>query len=66
MDPRTGMDDVEKRIFLNLPGFELRPLGRPAHGQSLYRLHYPSFNNNNNNNNKPIDFSFTYTALKLF
>jgi hypothetical protein len=27
--------------FLTLPGFELQPLGRPAHSQSLYRLHYP-------------------------
>jgi hypothetical protein len=26
-----------------LPGFELRPLGRPAHSQSLYQLHCPSF-----------------------
>jgi hypothetical protein len=23
---RTGLDDVEKRIFLTLPGLELRPL----------------------------------------
>jgi hypothetical protein len=27
-----------------LPGLELRPLGRPALSQSLYRLHYPSSN----------------------
>jgi hypothetical protein len=32
---------VEKRIFLTLPGLELRPLGRPASSQSLYQLHYP-------------------------
>jgi hypothetical protein len=30
VDPRTGLDDVEKRKFLTLPGFELRPLGRPT------------------------------------
>jgi hypothetical protein len=30
MDPRTGMDNVEKRKFLTLPGIELRPLGRPT------------------------------------
>jgi hypothetical protein len=30
MDTRPGLDDVEKRKFLNLPGLELRPLGRPA------------------------------------
>jgi hypothetical protein len=29
------------RKFLTLPGLELRPLGRPARSQSLYRLHYP-------------------------
>jgi hypothetical protein len=39
--PRAGMDDVEKRNFFILPGFELRPLGRPARSQSLYRLSYP-------------------------
>jgi hypothetical protein len=39
--PRAGMDDVEKRKFLTLPGLELRPLDRPARSQSLYRLRYP-------------------------
>jgi hypothetical protein len=38
VDPRAGPDDVEKRKFLTLPGLELRPLGRPACNQSLYRL----------------------------
>jgi hypothetical protein len=28
--PRAGLDDVEKRKFLTLPGLELRHLGRPA------------------------------------
>jgi hypothetical protein len=36
--PRSGLEDVEKREFLTLPGLELRPLGRPAHCQLLYRL----------------------------
>jgi hypothetical protein len=27
--------------FLTLPRLELRPLGRPARSQSLYRLRYP-------------------------
>jgi hypothetical protein len=40
--PRTGLDDVEKRKFLTLPGLELRPLCRPARSQSLYRLRYPA------------------------
>jgi hypothetical protein len=41
VDPRAGMDDMEKREFLTLPGLELQPLGRPARSQSLYRLRYP-------------------------
>jgi hypothetical protein len=43
MDPRAGLDYVEKRKFLTLPTLELRPLGRPARSQSLYRLRYPGF-----------------------
>jgi hypothetical protein len=39
--PTTGMDDVEKRKILLLPGLELRPLRRSARSQSLYRLRYP-------------------------
>jgi hypothetical protein len=39
--PKAGVDDVEKRKFLTLQGLELRPLGRPARSQSLYRLRYP-------------------------
>jgi hypothetical protein len=41
VDPRAGLDDVEKRKFLTLPGLELQPLGRPACSQSLSRLSYP-------------------------
>jgi hypothetical protein len=41
VDPRTSSDDVEKRKFFTLPGLELRPLGRAALSQSLYRLRYP-------------------------
>jgi hypothetical protein len=40
---RAGMDAVEKRKFLTLPGLELRPLGHPLHSQSLYRLRYPGY-----------------------
>jgi hypothetical protein len=43
MDPRAGLDDVEKRKLLTLPGLELRTLGRPARSQSLYRLRYFGF-----------------------
>jgi hypothetical protein len=38
VDPRAGLEDVEKRKFLTLPGLELRPFGRTARSQSLYRL----------------------------
>jgi hypothetical protein len=38
--PRAGLYDVEKRKFLTLPGRELRPLGRRARSQLLYRLRY--------------------------
>jgi hypothetical protein len=41
VDPRAGLDDVEKRKFFTLQGLELRPLGCPACSQSLYRLRYP-------------------------
>ena len=44
MGPRAGLDDVEKRKFLTLPGLELWPLGGPARSESLYRLHYPGSN----------------------
>jgi hypothetical protein len=39
--PRAGLDDMENRKFLPTQGLELRPLGRPARSQSLYRLRYP-------------------------
>jgi hypothetical protein len=42
VDPRAGLDDMEKRKFLTLPGLELRPHRRPARSQSIYRLRYPS------------------------
>jgi hypothetical protein len=35
VDPRDGLDNVDKRKFLTLPGVELRPLGRTARSQSL-------------------------------
>jgi hypothetical protein len=30
VDLRAGLDDLEKRKFLTLPGLELRPVNRPA------------------------------------
>jgi hypothetical protein len=34
-------EDMDKWKFLTLSGLELRPLGRPARSESLYRLSYP-------------------------
>jgi hypothetical protein len=39
--PKAALDNAVKRKFLILLGLELRPLGRPALGWSLYRLRYP-------------------------
>jgi hypothetical protein len=36
VDPRVGLDDMEKRKFLHLPELELRSVGRSAHSQCLY------------------------------
>jgi hypothetical protein len=38
VDPRASLDGLESRKFLPPSGLELRPLGRPARSQSLYRL----------------------------
>jgi hypothetical protein len=43
VDPRTVLDDMEKRKFLAQPGLILRPHHRPAHSQLLYQLCYPGF-----------------------
>jgi hypothetical protein len=40
VDPRAGLDDLEKRRFLTLPGLELRSLSRRARSQSPYRIRY--------------------------
>jgi hypothetical protein len=40
VDTRAGLENLEKRKFLTLPGLEFLPLGRPASSQSLYRLSY--------------------------
>jgi hypothetical protein len=42
VNPRAGLDDVEKRKLFTLAGLELRHLSRPALSQSLYRLLYPA------------------------
>jgi hypothetical protein len=40
VDPRAGLEDVEKRKFWALPGF-----GRPARRKLLYRLRYSKAEN---------------------
>jgi hypothetical protein len=37
MNPRAGLDDVEKRKFFTLLELELRPLGLPARSQSPHK-----------------------------
>jgi hypothetical protein len=44
MNPRSGLDDVEKRKFLTIRGLELRPHGRPACSQSLTDRAIPANN----------------------
>jgi hypothetical protein len=38
MGPSTGLEHMERRKIMPLPGHELLPLGRPGHSQSLCRL----------------------------
>jgi hypothetical protein len=40
MGPKAGLDDVERRKILPLPGLQLQPLGRPARSQSPHRSFY--------------------------
>jgi hypothetical protein len=59
---------MEKRNFLTLPGLELRPLGRPAHSQSLYRPWYPGSliigNMGGKENNKKMEMGMYRTIIK--
>jgi hypothetical protein len=43
MDLRAGLDDLQKRKFLTLPGLELLPLGRPARSCTDYAIPAPHF-----------------------
>jgi hypothetical protein len=40
VDPRAGLDDVEKRKFLILRGLEFPPFGLPTRIYLLFRLPY--------------------------
>jgi hypothetical protein len=41
VNPRGGLDVVERRKILPLLVLKLRPLSRPVRSQWLYRLRYP-------------------------
>jgi hypothetical protein len=43
MGRRVGMDDMQKSLFLFLPGLELRPLGRPARNSGFVPTALPRF-----------------------
>jgi hypothetical protein len=55
MDLSAGLDDLEKKKIVTLPELELRPLGRPARSQSLYRLSYPRSRGLISENSTPSD-----------
>jgi hypothetical protein len=60
VDPRAGLDDLEKWQFLTLPGLELQPLGRPSRSWSLYPLRYPGSSSNNSLVKlKPLNYVLT-------
>jgi hypothetical protein len=65
VNPRAGLDDVEKRKFLTLQGLEVRPLCHPTRSQSLYRLSYPGSNFTvcTTNNLSPFLFDGTQNLL---
>jgi hypothetical protein len=69
--PRAGLNGMEKRKFLTLPGLKLRPLGLPAHRQSLYQLCYPGSQNiiyddddDNNVHQLFVDFKKAYDSVR--
>jgi hypothetical protein len=65
--PRSGLDDVEKRKFLTLPGLEIRPFCLPGRNHSLYRLSYPgSLSDCRKLNVDPcVQFAGQFSAFKL-
>jgi hypothetical protein len=67
VNPRAGLDDVEERRFLPLPGLEIRPLSRPARSQSLISTTLPRLLRMRGfmTNNKGFWIGFTGTALRL-
>jgi hypothetical protein len=41
VEPRAGLDDLERRKFLTIPGLELRNLGGPASSYTDYAIPTP-------------------------
>jgi hypothetical protein len=70
LDPRTGMEDMEKRKFLPLPRPELQTRGRPVCSQSLYWLSYPGFQDCSCSRQKVVEGSrkhgIVYVRFKVF
>jgi hypothetical protein len=58
--PGIGLDDMEKRKSLTLPGLELRSLCHPGRNQSLCWLRYPG------SRIPPIDFHITFSMCEMF
>jgi hypothetical protein len=63
VDPRAGLDNMEKWKFLPPPGLELRPLGRAARSQPRYRLRYPGSHLTYSLFNLPLTFHFSVWIL---
>jgi hypothetical protein len=63
--PRDGLDDLERRRFLTLPGLELRPLGRPARSQSLYGLRYAGSLTNTEYKLEILNIEVQYKKISL-
>jgi hypothetical protein len=64
--PRTGLDDVEKRNFMTLPGHTLQPLGRSAHSHLQYQLKYCTTGTISNFRNRDLENkinSFNKTSM---
>jgi hypothetical protein len=65
MGPRAGLDDVEKRIILTAQVLELRPLGRPARSQSLYRTTLSRLFPSKQDKRKTCPYKRTFTKISV-
>jgi hypothetical protein len=69
VDPKAGLDHMEERKFLTLPGLEFRPLGRPAGSQSLVPVYWINLifeNFRERNVSAPlVSFKLAFQQLKI-